>query len=139
MKRLEVIPTGWSEHHRPTAYGFLTGRCRANGPDEEVPWSEDTPSGIIPGKLIWDDVPFSAQILTQFGRDATVVDTSEVTTTYRVSVPIEYVAAYGDTITVLSNPDDEELNGVRMQVLSTQMGTTNWTRELDCEVPKRGG
>lgn len=26
--RIPVMPDGWSDHHRPAAYGFLTGTWR---------------------------------------------------------------------------------------------------------------
>lgn len=136
--RLQVLPDDWSAHHRPAAEGFLTGTCRCNGPEEEAPWTPDNPGGLTPGPVIWPDMPCSVQVLSQFGREATVVGTTEVVVSHRVSVPIELEAEYGDVITVLTNPDDERLNGTRLRVISVDSGTTNWTRELACEELNRG-
>lgn len=135
--RLQVLPDDWSAHHRPAAEGFLTGTCRCNGTEEEAPWTPENPGGLTPGPVIWVDQPCSVQVLSD-GREATVVGTTEVVVSHRVSVPIELEAEYGDVITVLTNPDDERLNGTRLRVISVDSGTTNWTRELACEELNRG-
>lgn len=138
MKKLKVIPDGWSEHHRPAAYGFLTGTCRGNGPDEESAWTPENPGGVTDGPVLWAEQPCSVQILAQFGRDVVVVGMAEVVITHRVSLPIDVDASYGDIVTVMSNPDDEHLNGTRLRVIFSESGTTNWTRELGCEELNHG-
>lgn len=137
MRRLKVIPDGWSEHHRPAAYGTLTGLCRAHGPDQETSWTPDNPAGLIPGEPIWEGTkPVSVQVLSS--REVMVIGTSEVVVTHRVSLPIDCIMQPGDVITVTSNPDDERINGTRLRVVAVDSGTTNWTRDLGCEEMNRG-
>lgn len=129
--KLKVIPDGWSERHRPTAYGFLTGECTAYtlGP---IP---DWPAPQEPTKEYkWESAPCSVQFLTQSARPIMIADGVEVFATHRVSVPIASTwLHYGDTIQVLDNPDDPALNGREFQVLVAESGTTNWTRDYMCQ------
>ena len=131
--KLKVIPDGWSEHHRPTAYGFLTGDCTAytvGPPGDWVPGGGSNPTYASK----WEHVPCSAQFLTQSARPVTVADGVEVIATHRISVPIASTwLHYGDTIQVLDNPDDPALNGREFQVLVAESGTTNWTRDYMCQ------
>jgi hypothetical protein len=122
-----VLPPGWSEHHRPAAYGFLTGTCDARGPDRA-----GGPTGIVYGDPIWEDKPCSVQVLSQSARPTVTVDSTEVQVTHRVSVPIDLTASYGDIITITANPDDPRLTGTVLTVVLAESGTTNWTRELAC-------
>ena len=139
MKKLKVIPDGWSERHRPAAYGFLTGLCRANGPDEETAWTPDNPAGIVPGPSRWtDEQPCSVQVMSEMGREVVAVGTSETIITHRVSLPIDCEVEPHDVITVTENPDDLRLNGTRLRVVSVGSGTTNWTRDIGCEELNRG-
>lgn len=131
--RLKVVPDGWSAHHRPTAYGFLTGDCAAFTAGPPGDW---TPGGSTDGSVVWKwrHAPCSAQFLTQSNRPVTVADGVVVLATHRVSVPIATSwLRYGDTIVVLDNPDDPGLNGRELQVLVTETGTTNWTRDYLCQ------
>lgn len=134
--RLKVLPDGWSDHHRPTAYGFLTGDCTAytvSPPGDWVPGgnSRSGNSAYLPK---WENAPCSAQFLTQTTRPVTVADGVEVLATHRISVPIASTwLHYGDTIQILDNPDDPALNGREFQVLIAESGTTNWTRDYLCQ------
>lgn len=130
---LKVVPDGWAEHHRPTAYGFLTGDCTAftaGPPGDWVPGGGSSPTYSYK----WDHAPCSAQFLTQSSRPVTVADGVEVIATHRISVPIASTwLHYGDTIQILDNPDDPALNGREFQVLVAESGTTNWTRDYLCQ------
>lgn len=132
--RLKVVPDDWSERHQPAAYGFLTGDCeafRAGAPGDWTPGGTVTAGGV---EWRWRHMPCSAQFLTQSNRPITVADGVVVLATHRVSVPIATSwLRYGDTIVVLDNPDDPGLNGRELQVLVTETGTTNWTRDYLCQ------
>lgn len=132
--KLKVIPAGWSQHHQPTAYGFLTGDCMAFTPGE--------PGDILPGQTItnptyipkWEHAPCSAQFLTQSTRPITVADGVEMIASHRISVPIASTwLHYRDVIVILDNPDDPDLNGREFTVLVAESGTTNWTRDYLCQ------
>lgn len=129
--RLKVIPDGWAERHRPTAYGFLTGVCTAY----TLGGIPDWPAPQVPEVVqIWDTAPCSVQFLTQSSRPVMVADGIEVIATHRVSVPIAAKwLHHGATIQVIDNPDDPHLNGREFQVLVAETGTTNWTREYLCQ------
>lgn len=132
--RLKVVPDDWSEHHQPAAYGFLTGDCaafRAGTPGDWTPGGTTDTPGV---EWRWRNMPCSAQFLTQSNRPITVADGVEVLATHRVSVPMASTFLhYGDTITILDNPDDPALNGRDLQVLVAETGTTNWTRDYLCQ------
>ncbi|WCE39124.1 DUF6093 family protein [Brevibacterium sp. BDJS002] len=131
--RLRVIPDGWSEHHRPAAYGFLTGDCTAytvGAPGDWTPGGGGNPTYASK----WEHAPCSAQFLTQSSRPVTVADGVEIIASHRISVPIASTwLHYGDTIQILDNPDDPALNGREFQVLVAESGTTNWTRDYLCQ------
>lgn len=131
--KLRVIPPGWSERHRPTAYGFLTGDCTAYTVAPPGDWTPGG-GGNPTYDTKWGHVPCSAQFLTQSSRPIAVADGVEVLATHRISVPIASTwLHYGDTIQILDNPDDPHLNGREFQVLVAESGTTNWTRDYLCQ------
>lgn len=128
--RLQVIPPGWSAHHRPTAYGFLTGDCQASRAGQTGDWLPGEPEPVPNVEVIFAHMPCSVQILTNSTTPIRVADGVEVLATHRVSVPIAATwLHYGETITVLDNPDDPDLNGRDFVVLVGETGTTNWTRD----------
>lgn len=132
--KLKVLPKGWSEHHRPTAYQFLTGDCRAFTADSPGDWTPGGGQSDGSEDTKWEHAPCSAQFLTQATRPVTVADGVEVLATHRISVPIASTwLHYGDTIEVLDNPDDPALNGREFQVITIETGTTNWTRDYLCQ------
>lgn len=132
--KLKVIPDGWSQHHQPTAYGFLTGSCTA--------YTVGPPGDILPGQTVtdptyvpkWEQAPCSAQFLNQTTKPVTIADGTEVIVSHRVSVPIASTWLHlGDIIVILDNPDDPDLNGRELSVLVAESGTTNWTRDYLCQ------
>lgn len=132
--KFRILPPSWSAHHRPTAYQFLTGDCRAFTAGSPGDWTPGGGQGAGSEDIKWEHAPCSAQFLTQSSRPVTVADGVEVLATHRISVPIASTwLHYGDTIEILDNPDDPALNGREFQVLVTESGTTNWTRDYLCQ------
>lgn len=128
--KLKVIPDGWAEHMRPTAYGFLTGDCTAYMVGTPGDWTPGGGSAAPIRDTKWEHAPCSVQFLSQSSRPIVVADGVEVIATHRISVPIASKwLHYGDTIQVLDNPDDPDLNGRELQILVTETGTTNWARD----------
>lgn len=129
---MKILPDGWSEHHRPAAYGFLTGTCAARRPDMVGEWTPENPGGVIPGETVWDEKPCSVQYLSQHNTVFVTADSSETSATHRISVPIDVPAlTYPDIIRITTNPDDPRLNGREFTVLTEETGTTNWTRDYN--------
>lgn len=129
-----VMPDNWSAHHQDAAEGFLTGR--ADGlvasfvgdieAGEEIPAGGFTP--------LWQDQPCSAQVLSRSNEPETVVGQVQVPASHRISVSLKLeTLTYGNTIRVVSNPDDPSLNGRDFIVRLIERGTTNWTRDYLCE------
>lgn len=132
--RLKVLPDNWSQHHRPTAYGFLTGDCAAYTVGEPGDWTPGGGAGNPTYDDKWEHMPCSAQFLGAASRPVIVADQTEMIATHRISVPIAATwLHYGDTIQILDNPDDPHLNGREVQVLIAESGTTNWTRDYLCQ------
>lgn len=128
LSTTRILPDDWAEHHRPAAYGFLTGTCKARRADRP-----GGPTGIIYGTPVWASEPCSVQYLTQSARPIVVADSTEVQVTHRVSVPIHLTdVTYGDIITITKNPDDPRMTGTILTVVLVESGTTNWTRDLAC-------
>lgn len=131
---MKVLPDGWSDHHKPAAEGFLTGKCRADRPlpSEDTEWGEEAPEPKI--NKVWGSAPCSVQILTQSSQPTVTVDSVEVLATHRISTPITPIhLRYKDFFTILDNPDDLVLNGRRFSILVEEKGTTNWTRDYLCQ------
>ena len=130
----QVLPDGWSDHHRPAAEGFLTGQCRAERPAPPQDWEPGADAPANQSGKIWSRLACSVQILSQAVRPVRVTDSVEVQATHRVSVPITAVPLrYKDYFTILDNPDDPALNGRKLTVLVIESVTTNWTREYLCQ------
>lgn len=129
-----VLPDGWSEHHRPSAEGFLTGTCRADRPGQPVDWEPGADPPDNQNGKVWGSLPCSVQILTGTASPTVVVDSVEVIASHRISVPLSAVSLqYKDFLTITDNPDDPLINGRQFTVLLVEKGTTNWTREYLCQ------
>lgn len=130
----QVIPNGWSEHHRPVAVGSMTARCLIDrdGTGEDV-YDPETGTTTPPARVVvYPDLPCRVQQLRQpqtsenAGQQVTAHD-------YLVPVPITATAVLmDDQVLITANPDDPSLVGHRFTITDILRGSLQWERDLGC-------
>jgi hypothetical protein len=127
-----VVLPRWSQHHRPTASGTMTGACRitritgegTTGPDGT--WTPPDETTVYTG-------PCRVVAATNDGQYLTGEQTQLTRRDYDVAVEWDAaVVAIGDTVTVTS-ARDPRLTGMQFRVQDVRHGTEQWQRNLLCE------
>lgn len=138
----QVIPDGWSEHHRATMVGTMKGLCSilptfaSAGP---VPLGQITTPGETAAPL-HTEVPCRVQAINREGEGG--VSPSEQyrrTLRYQVTLPLHIAAGLtagpeGHRVQVTASDDpDQSVIGRVLTISQIQLGTFQWERVLICE------
>lgn len=130
----KVIPAKWSEHHRPTAEGGMTGTCSLfsinDGPAPyPLPAGWD---GLVPlaaGK------PCRVQVLNN-SKSSVSAEQPVGTRQYLVTLPINglppITVGEGGTVIKVTAAKDVGLIGRTLRVIDIQHGTEMFQRDLIC-------
>lgn len=131
LPNTRVIPTGWSQHHAPTAAGGMNGKCRIYDPaNETTGFDDDTQSATLDrGTPVYDDV---CRIEPQLAaHDVLQADDAETARGYLVQILFDAAPVEKDWVLVpYQVTNDPQLNGAVLTVDDVQMGTERFTRDL---------
>jgi hypothetical protein len=129
-----VIHPRWSQHHRPTATGGLTGTCDVTrrGTGKGV---MDPDTGVVtpPARVtIASGVPCRVQAVTQTAGDRTVAGDEVTQREYLVSLQWDTAAVEVDDWVTITAARDAQLSGRSLRVIDVLHGTEQWQRDLHC-------
>lgn len=134
-----IIPAGFSAHHRSAVRSVMTARVRidrrtASQDDDGEGWSPST-GATAPAEddALWTG-PARVQAQASAALNPEVAEQRVAVRDYLVQLPVDVpplsIDDGGDTITVLSCPDDPDLVGRRMRVADIPHGTLLWARDV---------
>lgn len=129
----QVIPSAWSEHHRPVVAGSMTARVALYFPADEYSWPPVTPTTDDP---VWEGVA-RIQAATS-SSDAVPAETPVKTRPYLVTVPLgafpaEIPLGEPGAYLVVTAAEDAAFVGRRLTIHDVQHGSLVWERDLICE------
>ena len=133
LPNTRVVHPSWSEHHRPTATGTLTGTCtithRPTGGGTTGPTGNYTP----PTAATIYDGPCRIIPVRTDERLRAIGGTQQTHRRYQVSIRYDADAlAVGDIVTV-NEAADPQMAGMRLRIIDHRYGTEQWERDLICD------
>lgn len=127
-----VIPSGWSDHHRPTAAATMTAECvitrpsggGTTGPDGT--WTPSPATTLYTGACRVQALPTNERLLVRG-------DATETHRRYLVAVEWDSAdPAIGDLVAVTTSVDPH-LTGKTLRVIDIRYGSEQWQRDLICD------
>jgi hypothetical protein len=130
----QVIPTGWSEHHRPTAESAMTDTVQLQRPPSAGVFDEIGGTSSYPAPTVLDVVPARIQRLPRRAGGDEVGDRPVEIQLYQVSLPVSSAEVRAnDQILVVDALSDPQLANVLLRVREVRLGSQLWERDLMCE------
>lgn len=126
-----VIPTGWSEHHRPVAVGSMTGRADVL---VTVPRTSILDEGG--DALVTEGVPCRVQQLNRASNGATIGQEAHLRdylVTVPVDTPVDFRAGADGHRLRITQADAQAAVGLELTIKQVLKGTLLWELDLICE------
>lgn len=132
----KVIPTGWSQHHRPVTEGAMTAACLITRAGEgESVFDPETGEMTPPPRMTIYEGKCRVQQLGE-GTSVTVADQGLVIASTLVVVPWDvehiWVGDHGDRVEITQTDEDEELLTRKLYVAAMLTASLRWERDLFC-------
>lgn len=130
----QVIPAGWSAHHRPVAEKTFTAVCTIDREGTGPPvWNTTTNKYDPPARLVLHAaIPCRVQHWRKFAQVSSVGEQQVSTHEYLVQVPLEVIDAQPDQQVRIDACEDASLVGRRLTVTDVHRGSLVWDRALLC-------
>lgn len=132
LPNTRVIPTLWSDHHRPTAEGGMTATCvvtrrdPVGTTDAAGRWTPTTPTTLYTG-------PVRVLALTPRRGVLVVGDAQETVRRYQVSLRFDVPEIRIGDLVAVTGSVDSGLFGKQLRVADVALGSEEWQRDLICD------
>jgi hypothetical protein len=130
----QVIPAGWSAHHRPVAEKTFTARCTIDRAGTGAPvWNATTNAYDPPARVVLHtNLECRVQHWRKFAQVDTVGEQRVSTHEYLVQVPITVTDVELDQQVRIDACEDASFVGKRIVVTDIHRGSLMWDRALLC-------
>lgn len=128
----QVIPAGWSEHHRPVAENVQTDGCQLLRPSSAATFDESSGKSVYPGPaLLWSGPIRIQRLPRRGGAGDQTGDRSVTVQLYQCSIPIAAPEVQiNDQIKLTAAYQDPTMAGKTLQVTEVFLGSQLWERDM---------